>query len=49
MAFISSLFNFRNILLALVVGFGAYYGWPIIEAIIVISPIPDPKDLIEKF
>jgi hypothetical protein len=22
-----------------------YYGWPIIEAILVILPIPDPKDI----
>lgn len=22
-----------------------YYGWPIIETLIVLSPIPDPKDL----
>ena len=24
-----------------------YYGWPIIEAIILILPIPDPKNSIE--
>jgi len=25
-----------------------YYGWPIIEAVILVLPIPDPKDQIEK-
>lgn len=25
-----------------------YYGWPIIEAVILVLPIPDPKDSIEK-
>ena len=25
-----------------------YYGWPIIEAIIIALPIPDPKDGIDK-
>jgi hypothetical protein len=24
-----------------------YYGWPIIEAIILILPIPDPKNSLE--
>ena len=25
-----------------------YYGWPVIEAIIILLPIPDPKDIIAK-
>lgn len=25
-----------------------YYGWPIIEAVILVLPIPDPKDSIDK-
>jgi hypothetical protein len=25
-----------------------YYGWPIIEALILVLPIPDPKDSLEK-
>lgn len=24
-----------------------YYGWPIIEAVIMVLPIPDPKDQID--
>lgn len=49
MAWFSSLFNLKTILLTAAIGFGAFYGWPIIEALIIISPIPDPKDVIEKF
>jgi hypothetical protein len=26
-----------------------YFGWPIIEAILIALPIPDPKDITEKF
>jgi hypothetical protein len=25
-----------------------YFGWPIIEAILIMLPIPDPKDIKEK-
>ena len=25
-----------------------YYGWPVIEAILIMLPIPDPKDIKEK-
>jgi len=25
-----------------------YYGWPIIEALILVLPIPDPKESLEK-
>jgi len=27
----------------------AYYGWPIVEAIILILPLPDPKESLEYF
>jgi hypothetical protein len=30
-------------IIAILVG-ALYYGWPIIEAIILVLPIPDPKD-----
>ena len=40
--------NFKTILgLALTVAI-LYYGWPIIEAIILVLPIPDPKDTVES-
>jgi hypothetical protein len=25
-----------------------YYGWPVVEAILLMLPIPDPKEQIEK-
>ena len=25
-----------------------YYGWPIFEALVLVLPLPDPKDLVEK-
>lgn len=25
-----------------------YYGWPVIEAILILLPIPDPKDIKAK-
>ena len=31
-----------------VIGAICYYGWPIIEAILLLLPIPDPSDLKEK-
>lgn len=29
-------------------GLALYFGWPIIEAVLIILPIPDPKDISEK-
>lgn len=45
---LTTLFNFKNILAAGIIVGVFYYGWPIIEAIILVLPIPDPKDLIDK-
>ena len=47
-AWLTSMFNSKSILWAVVVAGVLYYGWPIIEAIILVLPIPDPKDQIEK-
>jgi len=47
-AWITSLFNSKAILWAAVVAGVLYYGWPIIEAIILVLPIPDPKDSLDK-
>lgn len=35
-------------MLAAIVVAALYYGWPVIEAIILVLPIPDPKDSIDK-
>jgi len=45
---IANLFSLRSIATGAVVAAVFYYGWPIIEAIILILPIPDPKNLIEQ-
>lgn len=41
-------FTLSNILLAVIVAAVLYFGWPIIEAIIIMLPIPDPKDIKER-
>jgi len=47
-AWFSSIVNLKSIFVAALVIGAMYYGWPIIEAIILILPIPDPKDTIES-
>lgn len=32
----------------IVCGAVLYYGWPVIEAIVILLPIPDPKNLTES-
>jgi hypothetical protein len=32
----------------LIIGLALYYGWPIIEAIVILLPIPDPKEIFSK-
>jgi len=44
----TSLIGSKTLLLLAVVAAGLYYGWPIIEAIILVLPIPDPKDSIDR-
>jgi len=43
-ALVNSIFNSTTIIGCLVVAAIFYYGWPIIEAIILVLPIPDPKE-----
>jgi len=40
--------SFRNILILSAIGAIVYYGWPMIEAVLLLLPIPDPKDAKEK-
>lgn len=42
------IFTLKNIFLFAVVGALLYYGWPVVEAIIIKLPIPDPKDMKER-
>jgi len=38
----------KTVILIGLIGAGLYYGWPIIEAVILVLPIPDPKDSMDK-
>ena len=48
MAYVSSIVSFKTVVLTLLGIACLYYGWPIIEAILLVLPIPDPKDSINK-
>ena len=39
--YLKSLFGFKNLLMWATLGAFLYFGWPIIEAIIIVLPIPD--------
>jgi len=43
--YIASFFTFRGFFMLAVLGALCYYGWPIIEAVILLLPIPDPSDM----
>jgi hypothetical protein len=47
-AWISSILSIKSIAMTAFVAVLLYYGWPILEAIILVMPIPDPKDSINK-
>lgn len=46
--YISSLFSFKGILFTATLVAIFYFGWPIIEAIIIVMPVPDPEEVKEK-
>jgi hypothetical protein len=48
MAFLKSLGNIKGVALIALIIAALYYGWPFIEAILLMLPIPDPKEQIEK-
>jgi hypothetical protein len=47
-AWLSSIISLKSAALTALITACLYYGWPIIEAVILVLPIPDPKDSIEK-
>ena len=47
-AWLTSVINLKNFALSVIIGACLYYGWPIIEAILIVLPIPDPKEQIQK-
>ena len=42
----ASFFTFRSLFMFAVIGAICYYGWPVIEAVLLLLPIPDPNDLV---
>lgn len=38
----------KSIIVVVILGAALYFGWPIIEAIILVLPIPDPKDSLDR-
>ena len=47
-SFIAKLFKLKKLVLYAIVGACVYYGWPIIEAIYIILPIPDLTNTFES-
>jgi hypothetical protein len=45
---VGGFFRFKTIIYLLIVGLACYYGWPVIEALIIMLPIPDPKDVLQR-
>jgi len=48
MAFLSSLGNAKGLGIIVLVIVALYYGWPFVEAILLMLPIPDPRESIDK-
>ncbi len=40
--------SFRNFMILIIFAGLVYYGWPLIEAVLIVLPIPDPKGLGQK-
>ena len=40
--------SIKSLLTYVVIGLALYYGWPVIEAVVILLPIPDPKEIISK-
>ena len=40
--------SLKNLLILCVAGLALYFGWPVIEAVVIFLPLPDPKDLLER-
>jgi len=47
-AWLTSIISLKSAALIAIVGGGLYYGWPVIEAIILVLPLPDPKNSVDK-
>lgn len=46
--YVRAIFSFKGIFIIAVLSAVCYLGWPIIEAVLLLTPIPDPSDLKNK-
>lgn len=43
--YLASFFSFRGLFTLAIIGALCYYGWPIIEAVLLLLPVPDPNEM----
>ena len=43
--FVGTLFSIKGIFICAILGAVTYYGWPLIEAILIMLPLPDPAQM----
>ena len=43
--FFATLFSVKGVFICAILGAVAYYGWPLIEAILIMLPLPDPTQM----
>lgn len=48
MGYVASLFSVRGMFVLAVFAAVIYFGWPIVEAILITLPLPDPKHVKEQ-
>ena len=46
--YMASFFTMRNLVIGLILCGLTYYGWPVIEAVLLFLPIPDPRNMKDK-
>lgn len=46
---ILGLISLKSFLSLIIMGAIFYFGWPLIEALLIVLPIPDPKEMKDKF
>lgn len=47
-SYLKSWFSIRGFFWIAVIGAICYYGWPVIEAVLLLLPVPDPRDMKAK-
>lgn len=47
--YFGSLFSFKGLIMTAILAAVLYFGWPIIEAVLILLPIPDPASIKQSF